>query len=177
MNRILPLLIVATFLALPTGCAKKKVPVHAVSGQVIWNDKPVVGALVIFHPQNGMKVPDDIPMYPNARTDKDGSFQLTTYQTNDGAPAGTYKVVIIWPDNATETPPEKEESDGKLLDKLPEHGKPKNRNVQHESQAGVVGLDDDAEDRLKGKYASPEVTPLDAEVRPGTNQLSPFVLK
>ncbi len=176
MHRLVVLAAMAC-LFLPVGCARKKLPVYAVSGQVLLNDKPVVGAQVVFHPTNGMRVPDDLPMYPNGRTDKEGRFQLTTYVGNDGAPAGSYKVVIIWPDNATETRPESEEDDGKLLDKMPDRSKPKNRNIQHESQAGSVGLDDDAEDRLKGKYASPDVTPLEVEVKAGGNQLAPFVLK
>ncbi len=36
-------------------------------------------------------------MLPHAVTEADGSFQLSTYRSNDGAPEGEYSVTIVWP--------------------------------------------------------------------------------
>lgn len=33
-------------------------------------------------------------------TRRDGSFELTTYAMNDGAPEGDYKVTVTWPDES-----------------------------------------------------------------------------
>lgn len=34
---------------------------------------------------------------PFGRTDSEGQYELTTYDAGDGAPAGSYRVVIEWP--------------------------------------------------------------------------------
>lgn len=79
------------------GSGFKQKPVHPVSGKVSLGGRPVEGALVVFHPvtdadqkeywRNG---------FPNARTGKDGTYQLSTYGHNDGAPAGSYEITIEW---------------------------------------------------------------------------------
>jgi hypothetical protein len=35
-------------------------------------------------------------VHPIGYADEQGNFKLTTYETNDGAPPGQYKVTIIW---------------------------------------------------------------------------------
>jgi hypothetical protein len=82
-------------------CGSSKVPVYPVRGQVLYQGKPAEGALVIFHPTSGA-IPPGAPMLPNGRVQADGSFTLTTYTDNDGAPAGEYVVVILWPSGGTE---------------------------------------------------------------------------
>jgi hypothetical protein len=37
-----------------------------------------------------------VPATPQAVTDKNGEFQITSYLTNDGAPEGEYVVTIEW---------------------------------------------------------------------------------
>src|SRR5262245_46209932 len=64
-------------------------PVFPVSGHVVFEGKPTPDALVIFHPVND---PDPLAPHPLTRVAADGSFSLTTYAMNDGAPAGEYKV-------------------------------------------------------------------------------------
>lgn len=68
-------------------------PVFPVSGQVMYHGKPTPDALVIFHP---ISDPDPSAPRPLTRVNPDGSFTLTTYEMNDGAPAGEYTVTITW---------------------------------------------------------------------------------
>ena len=79
-----------------TGCHKadaNRVPVVPVAGAVVFDGKPTPGALVVFHPAQG----DQSPTPPAQGTVRDdGSFELTTYTANDGAPPGEYKVTIEW---------------------------------------------------------------------------------
>jgi hypothetical protein len=66
-----------------------------VRGQLFYNGKPMVGASVIFHalPLNRASSRTNMPA---ARVDKDGSFQVTSYDLHDGAPAGDYAVTVFW---------------------------------------------------------------------------------
>jgi hypothetical protein len=68
-----------------TGCGPKPVKV---SGTVTLNGQPVDGASVQFVPADGSG------RQASGGTDKDGKFQLTTYENNDGAMPGEYKVVV-----------------------------------------------------------------------------------
>jgi len=53
----------------------------------MFQGKPLEGALVLYHPVSG-----DTSSY--GTTDADGRFLLTTFGDNDGAPEGSYKVVV-----------------------------------------------------------------------------------
>jgi hypothetical protein len=68
-------------------------PVYPVRGQVVFEGCAVPGAQVVFHLVN----PDTkkLTRAADALTDADGSFVLSTYQANDGAPAGEYKVCVL----------------------------------------------------------------------------------
>jgi hypothetical protein len=61
---------------------------------VLVNDRPAARAHVILHPLDD---PDPHAMRPHGDVGPDGRFQLTTYQSNDGAPAGQYAVTVVWP--------------------------------------------------------------------------------
>lgn len=75
-------------LALMLGCGGKQKLVK-VEGKVLGPDgNPLPGATVRFIPLEGKGAP------ANGRTGDDGSFQLTTRNSNDGAAEGTYKIVI-----------------------------------------------------------------------------------
>jgi hypothetical protein len=65
---------------------------YPVSGQVLLDSKPVPGATVVFHPVDASTFKWE--ERPQGNTDNQGRFTLTTYATNDGAPAGEYKVAI-----------------------------------------------------------------------------------
>jgi hypothetical protein len=68
---------------------------YPVSGQVFVNDQPAAGAMVELHAVGGD--PKEKNLCPHALVAADGTFRLTTFQTNDGAPAGTYAVTVKWP--------------------------------------------------------------------------------
>src|SRR5262245_11865951 len=87
---------VTVLLVAVAGCSSgsERVPVFPVRGQVFYQSKPAVGAVVILNPQDA-SLGERLPMRPNGKVEADGSFQITTYETNDGAPAGEYKVTIL----------------------------------------------------------------------------------
>jgi hypothetical protein len=86
-------LLVAALLLAAGGCGGSAPPVYPVQGKVLCDGKPAERALVWLHPvgSEGKQVPR-----PYGRVGKDGTFQLSTYGSGDGAPAGRYKVVVFW---------------------------------------------------------------------------------
>jgi hypothetical protein len=70
-----------------------RLPTVPVSGSVVFADKkPAVNAWVVFHP-----VDPAVTVRPRGKVVADGSFQLTTYDGLDGAPAGKYRVTVeLW---------------------------------------------------------------------------------
>jgi hypothetical protein len=85
-------LLLAVVLSFSCGQGGRR-PVFPVRGQVLYEDKPTPGALVLFHPLN-----DSDPQAPRpvARVGADGNFAPTTYNGEDGAPAGEYSVTVAW---------------------------------------------------------------------------------
>jgi prepilin-type processing-associated H-X9-DG protein len=61
-------------------------PVHPVKGQVFVGNQPAAGAFVLFVPVNEPQPPQD--PRPRAEVKEDGSFALSTYGEEDGAPYG-----------------------------------------------------------------------------------------
>jgi len=75
------------------GCQKNdaRIATFPVSGKVLKNGNPINYATVVFHPLNAS---DESSGNPRGVTNPDGTFTLTTYDGNDGAPAGDYQVTI-----------------------------------------------------------------------------------
>jgi hypothetical protein len=69
------------------GCAKTET-LNLVTGKVLYQGKPLAGALVSFHPHNGKTSP------PTGLTKDDGTFSVMTGDV-EGAPPGAYTVTII----------------------------------------------------------------------------------
>ena len=65
-------------------------PVYPVEGQVIFEGRPAAEAWVVFHPKADNP---NLPR-PRAKVDQQGKFTLTTYEPQDGAPAGEYAVTL-----------------------------------------------------------------------------------
>lgn len=101
---------VLAFACLGCGSGPKEVPVFPVSGKVLFRGKPATGAQVVFQSVDGKTD----GTRPNAIVDKDGGFKLTTRAKDDGAPAGDYKVLVVW--RVSEGNPD----DGRTRNVLPE---------------------------------------------------------
>jgi hypothetical protein len=77
-------------LAFVSGCSEKRIEVFPVSGKVVYQGKPPVGATVVLHPVNSQ-----IDQFaPTGTVKGDGSFAITSYDTDDGAPQGEYFATI-----------------------------------------------------------------------------------
>ncbi|WP_437206059.1 carboxypeptidase-like regulatory domain-containing protein [Planctomicrobium sp. SH664] len=88
-NRIFGLAMVALFC---TGCSRSssidRPDVFPVAGVVILNGKPLADATVVFQPQ-------EHEFAAMGKTDSEGRFQLTTFDSNDGAVPGSYRVSVV----------------------------------------------------------------------------------
>lgn len=97
-------------LALPVlvGCQKAdppKIAVFPVSGKVtlVGGEIPA-GARLVFHAVNPSD-PLQAGVAPTAIVAQDGTYKVGSYEKEDGAPAGEYKVTITW-EKLIETPEE-----------------------------------------------------------------------
>ena len=85
------------FLTLPlvlgigAGCGDGGLPVYPVQGSVVFSGRPPAGAQVVFHPVGKTGVD---ALRPSGQVDAEGNFNLTTFKTGDGAPAGDYDVTV-----------------------------------------------------------------------------------
>ena len=68
-------------------------PVYQVTGKVLFSGKPAPGAVVVFHSTGDKKASD---VHPQGTVGDDGTFQISTYDLNDGAPAGSYDITVTW---------------------------------------------------------------------------------
>jgi hypothetical protein len=93
MRRIRTLVAVCGCVILTTMLAScsNRPTLHHVAGKVVYKGRSLEGAVVMFHPEDAalQKQP-----FPQGVVGNDGSFQLSTYSLNDGAPAGRYKVTV-----------------------------------------------------------------------------------
>lgn len=82
--------------AAAAGCSSQKPDnrkaVFPVRGKLLVDQQPAPGALVILHPADGAAQAER----PFGKVGPDGSFELTTYEGRDGAPAGDYVVTTEW---------------------------------------------------------------------------------
>ena len=90
-------LLLPALLLTAAGCGGQGRPVK-VEGVVTLDGHPLPGATVTFAPD-----PPESGRAASGRTDADGSFRLTTFQSDDGALPGEYKVIVV----AGEVPEEK----------------------------------------------------------------------
>ncbi len=89
---LVPALAVAMASCSPSESRK---PTFPATGKVTLPDgKPAEHASVVLHPVSdaGAGVPK-----PHGKVGADGTYKLTTYDTDDGAPAGEYKITVeLW---------------------------------------------------------------------------------
>jgi len=103
LTPILALVLLSCGLASCSKSAGRK-PTFPVSGRVLLPDgKPAEHALVVFHPVG--EAGEDVGK-PHGKVGADGNYKLTTYDTDDGAPAGKYRVTVeLWLAGKGEEPP------------------------------------------------------------------------
>jgi len=98
LPRLACLILLVVLLA---SCAKEQTPppVYPASGSVTFQKKPATKAVVVLRP-----TAPDAPanVLPRGEVGADGKFQLATFATADGAPAGEYVVTITWPETKTD---------------------------------------------------------------------------
>jgi hypothetical protein len=94
----------ALLMLVTPGCGKSdgRVKVYPVNGKVSVRGMPAESARVVFYPVSDELKKPGMPI-PYGMTDGQGNFKLRSYDVDDGAPEGDYKVSIIWLD----VPPEK----------------------------------------------------------------------
>ncbi|MEO2088222.1 MAG: hypothetical protein ABGY75_01825 [Gemmataceae bacterium] len=101
------------------GCGKQgsgEVVARPLSGQVLYDGKPVAGVEVTLLPTDAPMVPS-IPRNPHATTGPDGRFAIGTFTESDGASEGGYQILCHWPKTAPGAEGE-EEVDTALDDRL-----------------------------------------------------------
>ena len=91
-----------------------EVPVYPTSGTIRVGGEPAYGAYLTLHPDGDIGITKGNK--PFGRVAKDGTFQVTTYDTNDGAPAGQYRVTVIWPEDPEARGPSPDRLKGKYAD-------------------------------------------------------------
>jgi hypothetical protein len=157
-------LIYYLFLA-PSG--PSRLAVYSTEGIVQHKGQPVAGAFLEFHPEG-----DDKTYRPRATTSSDGTFKLTTYEPDDGAPVGSYRVTVYCPLTQSEKSEEQKiQMNPAFLAKKPFQV---GRTMPVQGSAkGNAGLPD----RFEDKYTRPERTTLKAEIKSGTNKLDAFILE
>lgn len=91
-----PLIGVLVILVLSLGgCGPQTPELIPVSGELFYQGKPPRGALVQFRPVNATDKPWPSG-YPRGEVQADGTFEIGTETSNDGAPAGDYIVTVTW---------------------------------------------------------------------------------
>ncbi|MGH7201639.1 MAG: carboxypeptidase-like regulatory domain-containing protein, partial [Planctomycetaceae bacterium] len=140
------------------GCGGGDQPeTYPVVGTVTLDGEPVDRAHVIFHPEN----PAQGGVTARGQTDESGAYQLTTFDTGDGAVAGTYTVTISKVDaGETETMEVDLDDPGAAYDEMMTTGDP------------TV----DVENQLPADYASPATSPEKRTVKEDENEFN-FDLK
>ena len=97
MNQLQRVLSAAILLASAAGCSPQGPPrtaTYPVTGQVFVDGQPTAELAVFFTNANG--VDKNQPTFSTANTDAEGKFKVSTYESGDGIPEGTYAVTFMW---------------------------------------------------------------------------------
>lgn len=96
-NRPLQLMLVSILALTLCSCSgkpefsKERYPVR---GEVYVDGKPAARLSVTLHDVKGFD--EQAPAMPQAVTKQDGTFAISTFEAEDGAPAGEYKATFVW---------------------------------------------------------------------------------
>lgn len=78
-------------ISLGRGRGPERMAVHPLTGTLVFEGQPAAGAAIVLYPQD-----PSISVRPRASVNDDGTFAVTSYEPEDGAPAGNYKVTVEW---------------------------------------------------------------------------------
>jgi hypothetical protein len=83
------------------GCGEQidptRLAVFPAKGQISFKGQAPVGASIVLFPKTTAPKGSDAPLVcPRGRVQTDGTFALTSYKADDGAPAGEYSVTLEW---------------------------------------------------------------------------------
>ncbi|RUL83183.1 hypothetical protein [Tautonia sociabilis] len=82
------------------GCGESwEAETYPASGRLTINGDPAEGALVQLHAIG--EPPDERNSRPWGKVRSDGTYTLSTYRNEDGAPAGEYALTITWPPDSS----------------------------------------------------------------------------
>lgn len=138
---------------LAAGCGgSNRAETHPVSGKITYEGEPVADAHVVFHPTG------DSGVIARGKTDEDGYYELTTYDTDDGAVAGEYKIAISKADPSSDVVSQEVDLD--------------NPGAMYDSMMAGDGTEVELESMLPAKYASPASTPETRTVQEGSNEFN-----
>ncbi len=89
MKNCLVWLLAGCLLAQCAGCGKGQLDVYPVSGRVEFEDRscPMFGDIEFFNEEHRINA--------RGKITRDGTFSVGTYSADDGAVAGTHKIVIV----------------------------------------------------------------------------------
>jgi hypothetical protein len=145
MNRLLAWTIVALYALCCVSCGSASPRnLYPVDGKVLYKGSPAAGVQVIFHLRNDISPQAAVPC---GVTDDNGTFTLTSFNTESGAPAGSYYVLLFWPAPRA--------VQGKTA---------------HRNKSIPV-------DFFKGRFTDQKQPRFFAEIKPGANHLAPFEIK
>lgn len=131
-----------------------------VDGTITYNGEPVTTGTVTLIPVEGEKGGEsDLPAI--GEIDTDGSFELTTFDTGDGAVLGQHKVIVVAKPKPEGTPENDLFMGGVIPSQLPED---------------IAKRAEESKPLVPEKYSDPEKTPLRYTVKPDGNQFD-IVLK
>ena len=123
-------------------------PVYPVTGKVTLSGGPLVGATVTFAPREGQPV-------ALGRTNTAGEYELTTYESGDGAAEGEFAVIVIKSAPGAAAA-EGGEDEG--------HSADVNANFEEGHDAGAAAAEDTGS-IVPDRYAKSETTPLSYTVK------------
>jgi hypothetical protein len=96
MNHYQRIFSATVFVAIAVGCSPQgpsRIKTYPVTGQVFVDGQPAADLAVFFTSDSLDK---DHPTYSTANTGADGKFEVSTYESGDGIPEGTYSVTFMW---------------------------------------------------------------------------------
>jgi hypothetical protein len=138
---------------LVAGCGNSA-GLYPVSGTVTYKGEAASGAVVYFHRQGEPGA--SRALVPFGIVQDDGGFSLSSDDLGSGALPGSYTVLVEWKDRKGDgVVPVKATGQTNLVKRSRVHSGP---------------------DRLKGRYFDASKPLLQAEVKPGPNQLATFEL-